>query len=520
MFAGIVVAGVAAAKRVLAPSLEASGPPPGARIGRAALGRLSFSVRARRTELSKQRWLLDGRDVTGLVRSRANELVFRPRGLADGRHRFEIRVGGAPLGATAVRRWTFVVDRKPPAIRLARRPSARVLHPLVLEGIAEAGARVTASGRDVRVDGDGRFSVRYAAPAPRSVLLTATDTAGNTDRRRVEIVLVPRRPPMPIRAVHVTAAAWGARVLRAGVLRLIDERRINAVELDLKDESGVVGWNAPVPLAHKIGAVRPMYDLRAAVRHLHARGVRVIGRLVCFRDPIHASAAWRAGQRDQVVQTPDGSIYAGYGGFTNFANPVVRRYNIDLAAAAARAGVDEILYDYVRRPDGPRTSMVFPALGGTPERSLAGFLAETRRALRPYRTFLGASVFGVAATRPREVAQDIPVMARHVDYIAPMLYPSHWARGEYGVSHPNAEPYAIVRRSLADFKDDVAGTGARVVPWLQDFSLGITYGPAEVAAQIRAARHEGINEFILWDPAVTYTAEALTRDAPREPVRR
>ena len=132
-----------------------------------------------------------------------------------------------------------------------------------------------------------------------------------------------------------------------------------------------------------------------------------------------------------------------------------------------------------------------------------------------YDVFLGASVFGVAATRPLEVAQDIPAMAREVDYIAPMLYPSHWAPGEYGVSHPNGQPYAIVRRSLADFKRQTKGTGARVVPWLQDFSLGVRYGPAQVRAQIRAARDLGIREFLLWDPLVTYTAAALDRETRR-----
>jgi hypothetical protein len=130
--------------------------------------------------------------------------------------------------------------------------------------------------------------------------------------------------------------------------------------------------------------------------------------------------------------------------------------------------------------------MTFPGLKGTPERAIVEFLAESRAALAPTGAFLGASVFGVAATRPTEVAQDIPRMAREVDYIAPMLYPSHWGPGEYDVDDPNAEPYKIVRRSTADFVKQVSGSGARVVNWLQDFSLGRTYGPTEV--RIRSAR--------------------------------
>ena len=92
--------------------------------------------------------------------------------------------------------------------------------------------------------------------------------------------------------------------------------------------------------------------------------------------------------------------------------------------------------------------MIFPGLKGTPEQSIATFLGEARKALKPYGTFLGASVFGVAATRPTEVAQDIPAIGRNVDYVAPMVYPSHWGNGEYNVAYPNAEPYEIVQRSL------------------------------------------------------------------------
>ena len=105
-------------------------------------------------------------------------------------------------------------------------------------------------------------------------------------------------------------------------------------------------------------------------------------------------------------------------------------------------------------------------------------------------------------------------MAREVDYIAPLIYPSHWNSGEYDVPDPNRQPYLIVKRSLADFKAAVTGTGARLVPWLQDFSLGVTYGPAEVRAQIDAARSDGVHEFLLWDAAVTYTAAGLGTDAP------
>ncbi|HKI92078.1 MAG TPA: putative glycoside hydrolase, partial [Gaiellaceae bacterium] len=361
---------------------------------------------------------------------------------------------------------------------------------------------------------DGSFSVIVPPPLPATVRLRAVDRAGNASVRRVRVSFVPRRPPEPIRAVHVSFYGWADRGLRSGILSLIATHRINAIEVDLKDESGIVGFGSSVPLAHRIGAAQKIYDLGKLIRQMHARGIRVIGRLVCFRDPVLAAAAWKRGQRDEVIQTPGGAPYAGYGGFTNFANEAVRRYQIDIAVAAAKLGIDDVLYDYVRRPDGPIASMRFPQLHGTPERSIADFLRETRKALQPYGTYVGASVFGVAATRPKEVAQDIPLIARQVDYVAPMVYPSHWGPGEYDVPNPNGQPYLIVRRSLKDFQRDVRDSGARVVPWLQDFSLGVTYGAPQVRAQIDAARADGIREFILWDPAVTYTTGALDTGVP------
>ena len=502
----VLAAAVALAAAAIRPELEAGGLPEGGVVGAAGLGSLAFWAEPTEAE---QSWSLDGRPVTPA--REGGRLVLRPRGLAEGRHTLAIRTDGALL-RSASRTFAFVVDTTAPALKLDApavvRPGAR----LELAGTVEPDARLVVGERAVEVDGEGRFAYQAEAP-PASLLVTATDAAGNASRWRVPVTVVPRRPAQPVRSVHVTAYAWADAGLRRGILDLIRARKINAVELDLKDESGEIGWDAAVPLARSIGASKDVFDLGEAVQQLHAQGVRVIGRLVCFRDPIHAKAAWDAGRRAEVVQTPGGEPYAGYGGFTNFANPAVRRYQIDVAVAAAKLGVDEILYDYVRRPDGPLGSMTFPGLRGTPERAIAAFLRETRAALADTDVLLGASVFGVAATRPKEVAQDIPAMAREVDYIAPMTYPSHWTPGEYDVADPNGSPYEITRRSLADFVRLARGTGARIVPWLQDFSLGRTYGPAEVAAQIRAARDVGADEFILWDPAVDYTADALAADA-------
>jgi peptidoglycan/xylan/chitin deacetylase (PgdA/CDA1 family) len=509
----LVFATLALGARLAAPSLDAEGPSQGAGIGPALLPSLAFSVGGNQGVLHRVRWNLDGVDVTDRAYSSAGRVVFKGTSLGDGSHRLKASVTGGFPGSRTTKSWRFTVDTAGPKIRLD--PPGVLIpsgHPVRIAGTLEPGASLIADGRPVLVR-NGRFQISWRTRPKGAVALIATDPLRNATSRRLWISMRPRTPPHPVRAVHVTFDAWADPTLRQGVLDLIDQGRINAVELDLKDESGTVGWSAAVPLTRRIGSIKPIIDLPEAVKLLHGKGVRVIGRLVCFRDGVMASAAWQAGNRNEVIQTPDGQEYGGYGGFTNFANPVVRRYQIDIAVAAAKAGVDEILYDYVRRPDGPLSSMVFPGLKVTPEQSIVSFLAESRAALEPYKVFLGASVFGVAATRPTEVGQDIPAMAEHLDYVSAMVYPSHWGPGEYGVADPNSQPYDIVRRSLEDFQKDVRGTGARVVPWLQDFTLGVVYGPARVGAEIAGARDAGIDEYLLWDPAVTYTADALPTDA-------
>jgi peptidoglycan/xylan/chitin deacetylase (PgdA/CDA1 family) len=517
--AAVVVALIGAgylAIRLDSPALAASGPPADAKIGAVARQSLKFEVKANRRTLDNTSWVLDGQDIRSRVKRANGVATLNGRAIADGEHWLTVRADGRLPGARTERKWHFWVKTSPPTVRLDPKTlKAPVEQPMNFAGTVHEGDTVTVGGQRAKVEGD-RFSVPLSEPPAGPVVVSVTDEYGNNSVSQVAVQIIPRSPRAKVRAVHVTSYAWADPTLRRGVMQLIDEGRINTVELDLKDEAGEIGFDANIPVGRQIGAVKDIYNLPQALDTLHRKGVMVVGRIVAFRDPLYATGAWNRGWKTQVIQTPDGQPYSGYGGFTNFASPAVRAYNVEIAREAAKAGIDDVLYDYVRRPDGPISTMVFPGLKGTPEKSVASFLGEARKALKPYGTFLGASVFGVAATRPTEVAQDIQEIGRNVDYVAPMVYPSHWANGEYNVSYPNGEPYQIVNRSLKDFRTQVKGTGARVVPWLQDFSLGVDYGPKEVAAQIKGARDDGIDEWLLWDPNVTYTGTGLP-PAPKVP---
>jgi hypothetical protein len=456
-------------------------------------------------DLARAELTFDGADILDAVEVDGRSIRWQPGDrLFEGEHTLRLAVPRMAFG-DAVFSWHVTVDGTAPTLDVPTLlDPVPIDEPVQVCGVVEKGARLVVGGDEI--DDDGEFCLDYDIPPAAPLHLEATDRAGN--RTAVEVVVPVAHPAT--HGVHVTAAAWNYQPLRDGVLALIDAGLIDTVELDLKDESGVIGYDSTLPLAQEIGAVRAEYDLSETVALLRDRGVRVVGRIVAFRDPILAQAMWARDRRDMVLQTPDGAMLGAYGGFTNYVHPDVRRYNLDIALEAVAMGVDDILWDYVRRPDGDPATMVVPGLAGPSSEAVAGFLAETHEALRAVGAYQGASVFGIAADRPDTIGQSIPMLARHTDYLAPMIYPSHWVDGEYRVESPIHQPYDITAVALKDFQAKAAGTPGQFVPWIQDFSLyGVPYGPAEVRAQLDAARSLGIDSFLLWNPGVRYTAEAL-----------
>jgi hypothetical protein len=431
---------------------------------------------------------------------RGDTIVWRPTAdeLAEGEHRLQLSVP-RPIFGAAKFTWDFTVDLTPPTLDV---PPA--VDPVAIDGRAhvsgrvERGTRVTADGHEVDVDDEGAFLLDFPRPPAGPIRIDARDRADNTTTKSV---VVPVTYP-GLRGVHVTGPSWESEVLRNGILRLADERRIDTVVLDLKDEGGTVHYDSAVPRARQIGAVTAYYDLEQVVETLRRRGVRVVGRISAFRDPRLAEAAWGSGQQNQVIATGDGP-----GEYTNFANAAVRQYNIDIALEAVGRGVDDILWDDVRRPGG---DVVVPGQRGSSADAIVGFLAEAHAQLRRRGAFQGVTVEGAAADRGADVGQDVRRIARNADYVAPIIFPGYWSSGQYDVASPVHEPGNLVRRLVDRYRQVTRGSGAVLAPWLQDFTIGgVGYGDGEVRAQIDATRAAHVNRFLLWDPQVSYSAGAL-----------
>jgi hypothetical protein len=312
--------------------------------------------------------------------------------------------------------------------------------------------------------------------------------------------------PQEMRGVHVTMSLAS---LPGKLQTYLALPGLNTIELDVKDESGRVGFvPSSVQLARLTGAAGPFYSAKRAARLVHARGVYLIGRIVTFEDPVLAE------QRPELaIRTSDGSLWrnnAGLG-WTNPYDRRVWRYNVDLAVAAAKAGFDEIQFDYVRFPsDGDLSLIRYPEPRPQPMAwTIPAFVQYAARRLHPLGARVSVDVFGLAATRDLGIGQLPRRISSHVDAVYPMVYPSHFNSGEYNLPDPDAVPGQTVTRSLLDFQTALEGRTVRLTPWLQDFSLGRTYTLADVRAQIAAARALRTHGFLLWNAEGAYDADAL-----------
>jgi len=325
----------------------------------------------------------------------------------------------------------------------------------------------------------------------------------------------PPAPHPPVHGIYINAWAFGTRRFY-DLVQLAESTDVNAFVIDVKDDTGYLTYRSAVSTALEIGANGQLRapDTRARVALLKAKGIRAIARIVVAKDPLLArkKGSWS-------VKTADGGLWADRKGthWVDAYNDSVWVYASELGAEAVTMGFEEVQYDYVRFPDEPRRRMataVFSGRRGT-ETQRDGIarnlllLAQRTRALRvPYTI----DVFGLTTTDAGDmgIGQNWEDLVTAADVVLPMVYPSHYQRGVYGIAHPNAEPYTMVKRALEDglrrSKALEPRKTAEIRPYLQAFTLGPPkYTAFHVHEQLRAAAELGIDSWVLWNPRSVYS---------------
>jgi len=345
-----------------------------------------------------------------------------------------------------------------------------------------------------------RAMLRACAVTP---LLTATNrrAAVATDRRS-------------IKAIHCNPLVTTDQAGFDRLVDLIDRTELNALVLDIKEEA--VYHDTEVGFFRDAGAVAPRYDLGTLLQILRERDIYAIARLVVFKDPLVVAARPDLA----VLDVATGNPWLDLGGAT-WLNPFAREVweaTVELAVEAATLGFDEVQFDYVRFPsDGDLTTADFGPRLVTPETrsgAIAGFLALAGDGLDPTGAKLAVDVFGYTLFVDTDlgIGQDSARLARLVDVLCPMVYPSHFPNGSLLLpGHPNDFPYETIAISMDAGKAKLGGSARTLRPWLQDFSLpGMrAYGAEDLRAQIDAAEAAGAGGWMVWDPNNLYHADAF-----------
>jgi hypothetical protein len=296
------------------------------------------------------------------------------------------------------------------------------------------------------------------------------------------------------------------------LLGLIERTELNALVIDVKEEGVYV--ETGVDLFREAGTVVPYYDVATVLDALHTHDVYAIARLVVFKDTPLAEARPDLAVADVATGRPWRDMNG-----VSWVNPFreeVWSANIDLAVELVGLGFDEIQFDYVRFPtDGDLEAMDFgrEMTEAVRVETIAGFLGEARANVAAGGANVGADVFGFTLILDDiGIGQNVGRIAEVVDYVCPMVYPSHFPNGSIAVAgHPNDFPYETIESSLGAGEEKVAGLRGKLRPWLQDFSLpGLSdYGPAEVRAQIDAAEANGAAGWMIWNAASAYHEDAF-----------
>jgi len=360
----------------------------------------------------------------------------------------------------------------------------------------------------------------HATEEPEEVQTFPAPSATTGEGRPVTRLVLPGEPlvftrPKAVRGIYLNGWASGSRLRSENAIALAKRTEINSFVIDLKDATGYVSHPTQVMFAREVGADQEIRirDLVGFLERLHRADIYPIARIVIVKDPLLVER-----RPDLAVQDTSGGVWVDGKGlvWANMYHPTVWAYHVALAKEAIAVGFPEIQWDYLRFPDAPEEELSrawYPGQGArTRTQAVREFLEYAREELGD--VAMTADVFGVTTSARTDVGigQLWEEFIGAVDVALPMVYPSHYWVGSFGIQDPNGHPYEIVKRALTDARRrsaDVEGAGT-TRPWLQDFTLGApAYGAPEVRAQIEATYDAGVDEWVLWNPSSRYSEAAL-----------
>ncbi|MDT8338252.1 MAG: putative glycoside hydrolase [Sulfurimonas sp.] len=311
------------------------------------------------------------------------------------------------------------------------------------------------------------------------------------------------------------------------ILEIIDKTEINSIVVDVKSEYGSTSYKTSFEKANGYGAHndRTNRDIEQFMKLMKSKNIYTIARIVTFKDELQAS-----NNPEYAIKKRDGTLWRNHDEMA-WVDPFDKRaheYTVSIAEDAARVGFDEINFDYIRFPAKDGLTFSKESTQQNRVKAISDFLKLAQNRLRKYGVFISVDTYGNICWEDHDmgIGQMIEPLAKYADYLSPMLYPSGFSKGSFGLENPSEHPHMVIYKSLKNIEDQIESK--RLRPWLQSFKdyahRKIAYNFFEINEQIRATADTNTSGWMLWSPSSTYELthfriqerDVLTLDSTRE----
>lgn len=324
-------------------------------------------------------------------------------------------------------------------------------------------------------------------------------------------------PPAQLQAVYLPPALMNNPAALERFLEEVENSSLNAVMVDIKDQSGQVLFATQNQQAMDWQAVSAQaLDLSAFARRLEERGLFLVARMSAFRDETAARGDGKLAINYRAYGTLWLDNFQNQGGkpWLNPYSSGARQYLLDLALEAADCGAVLVVLDHVCFPPNSLTGDAY--FGEAPGRSraeaLTAFAQEAQGALAQKGARGAIYLTGSAlADEPNPTVYGGPaadIAAEHILLGAlPYQFSDGYSTQKLTLRRPLEDPAATVKEVAALAQRELKERS--VIPLIQGGAepQGMVYTAQQIAAQIQALNALGLEEFILY--CTDYTAYLL-----------
>jgi hypothetical protein len=309
-----------------------------------------------------------------------------------------------------------------------------------------------------------------------------------------------------IRGIYLNGYLFNNPSKRESIEKILTNTDVNTLVIDVKTDNGHILFDTEIDEVIYLNNERVKFTNNDLQELREIKDIYLVGRLVVFQDPLFAKVFPDEAVFDSRLNKP----YSQNGQF--FLDPSskkVQDYIINIAIESCRLGFDEIQYDYIRYPDSSSKFMQFDTKNDFENRvnNINSFLSRSRQLLHSEGCLLSADTFGFILTNKQDggIGQNLETIVENVDFISPMVYPSHYTNGSFGYQNPNKHPYEVITAALTDALDRGVDKD-KIRPFLQ----GFWHSNEDIRNNIKAASDLEM-DWLIWNILSVYELDSFTK---------